>query len=662
MQQPPIFRLGIVMAGAVSAGAYTAGVMDYLFETLELWEQKKRINRQILADCGDDWEKARQNPDFDPSVPMHQVVLEAIAGASAGGMTAGITALSMFEGFHFYDENSDNKQNRLYHSWVNLNDEAGKPTFEQMLETTDIDEDGTVSSILNSKPIDIIADRLDSIQVNRQLADLGYVSPNLNLILTLCSLRGIPIDINFNTRTVEAPSKEEVTARKVVVPKQEIPKTAPAHRMFLHKGVGQFAFVNGQPKPDEDYVLQIDPTVKEHRKMLIEVAKATGAFPVGLKHRVLEMPDGKYVQAQVRRLFGMERQDRFNVAVDADKPFRFVAVDGGAINNEPIGEVDNILEDLFDQDCKNGIANEYHKNFGIIMIDPFPDFDTTEEVEEKESLTTIPFKLFGALRSQAMLKEGDIRRGFRGVDYTRGLVFPSKKNAKTGEPKKFAIACASLDGFGGFLSREFRHHDFLLGRRNCQSFIRKFFTVPETSPVLGQWTEEMKERCGIQYEGDDRLYFPIIPDLRGWGIENDPTALQPPPDVSITAAEVCQFFPHLRNRTERIIRQYFNPPAMVYGKKKADSVAEKPEKAVKSQAINRMINRHTGGLFSDVKDWGSMLLVFLLLLPLVPILIFLIVIPVLYWLLTKLVAAYVARQQVLKTILMDLKEKDLLKG
>jgi hypothetical protein len=646
MLQPPIFRLGIVMAGAVSAGAYTAGVMDYLFETLEIWEQKKRINRRILLACNDDWEKARQDPDFDPSVPMHQVVLEALAGASAGGMTAGITALSMFEGFKFYDENSPdkNESNRLYHSWVNLNDQPGLPTFEQMLDNSDIVEDGTVSSILNSKPIDIIADRLDNIKVNRQLEDLGYVSPNMNLILTLCS---------FNTRTVE--SNKELPTRGIEVPKSEIPAAAPAHRMFLHKGVGQFSFQKGEPKQGDEHVLTIDPSVPAHRKMLIEVAKATGAFPVGLKHRVLEMPDGKYVQAQVKRLFGMERQDRFKVSVELEKPFRFVAVDGGAINNEPIGEVDNILEDLYDQDCANGIADKFYKNFGIIMIDPFPDFETAEEAEQKESLTTIPGKLFGALRRQAMLKEGDIRRGFRGVDYTRGLIFPSKKNKNGVGNRKFAIACASLDGFGGFLCREFREHDFLLGRRNCQSFLRKFFTVPETNPALGKWTEEMRERCSVGYEGEERRFYPIIPDLRGWGIENDPTTLKPPPDVSISVEAVCKFYPALKQRTLKVIRNYFNPPALLYKKK-----AEKKE-SVKDQEITRMINRHTGGLLKDLGRWSLVLLTVLLLLPLVPILLFLVVIPLLYILLTNLVAGYVAKQKVLKTILKDLKEKELLK-
>lgn len=55
------FELGICMAGAVSAGAYTAGVMDYLIEALETWEQKRN----------------------ESDVPTHKVIIKAIGGASA---------------------------------------------------------------------------------------------------------------------------------------------------------------------------------------------------------------------------------------------------------------------------------------------------------------------------------------------------------------------------------------------------------------------------------------------------------------------------------------------------------------------------------------------------------------------------------------------------
>ena len=35
MSHQATIRLGLCLAGAVSAGAYTAGVIDYLLETLE---------------------------------------------------------------------------------------------------------------------------------------------------------------------------------------------------------------------------------------------------------------------------------------------------------------------------------------------------------------------------------------------------------------------------------------------------------------------------------------------------------------------------------------------------------------------------------------------------------------------------------------------------
>jgi len=38
------FHLGLCLAGAVSAGAYTAGVIDYLIEALDKWQKRKNEN------------------------------------------------------------------------------------------------------------------------------------------------------------------------------------------------------------------------------------------------------------------------------------------------------------------------------------------------------------------------------------------------------------------------------------------------------------------------------------------------------------------------------------------------------------------------------------------------------------------------------------------
>jgi hypothetical protein len=59
---------------------------------------------------------------------------------------------------------------------------------------------------------------------------------------------------------------------------------------------------------------------------------------------------------------------------------------------------------------------------------------------------------------------------------------------------RFAMASGALGGFGGFLSRDFRHHDFLLGRINCQQFLRQHFYLDASNPVFDGWSSELKAK------------------------------------------------------------------------------------------------------------------------------------------------------------------------
>lgn len=46
MKEEPFFEIGLCMAGAVSAGAYTAGLMDYLIETPDKWGMPVIVPKQ----------------------------------------------------------------------------------------------------------------------------------------------------------------------------------------------------------------------------------------------------------------------------------------------------------------------------------------------------------------------------------------------------------------------------------------------------------------------------------------------------------------------------------------------------------------------------------------------------------------------------------------
>ena len=66
---PRTFELALVLGGTVSAGAYTAGALDFLIEALDSWTQLRDANNS--------------------TAPRHNVVLRVITGTSGGGSKPG---------------------------------------------------------------------------------------------------------------------------------------------------------------------------------------------------------------------------------------------------------------------------------------------------------------------------------------------------------------------------------------------------------------------------------------------------------------------------------------------------------------------------------------------------------------------------------------------
>ena len=70
------FQIALAMSGAISAGAYTAGVFDFLIQAL------------------DEWETASKSPDAS-TIPNHFVGIKAMSGSSAGAIAAAIGAVAL---------------------------------------------------------------------------------------------------------------------------------------------------------------------------------------------------------------------------------------------------------------------------------------------------------------------------------------------------------------------------------------------------------------------------------------------------------------------------------------------------------------------------------------------------------------------------------------
>lgn len=487
------FHLGLSMAGAVSAGAYTAGFVDFLFEALDSWEQYKKD----------------QTEGTHKEIPHHEVIIDAIGGASAGGMVSMIIALALYSGKIDPVKKVQKKKtgNMLYDSWVFLDDDdslydgsgMGRTTFKKMLATDDLNGRTTTPSLLNSKPIDAIAERVfDNLPDSAGSDNFPkYVSKSLKVLLTLTSLR--PLD--YTVRLGELKSK--------------FMELAPGHRVNNHDIVTRFK-VDQDPIADKDGFLPFRPLgpsldAGSNRDLLIQATKATGAFPIGLAPRYF---DGglsmDYVQEALKRRKGLN--SKMDVVFDPslEDHFRFTAVDGGAINNEPFDEVLRCLME------EHGPPDENNPKYGTLLIDPFPNFGDVDSGQrsdyDKDGILAVLGSLVPTILNQARNKRNDTYS----TSLFKIMSFPKKYElGNTSKVITHPLATGGLGGFAGFLDIEFRRHDFFLGRKNAKNFLRRFFflecDVEDVENLFHRVDPAAIEKFGRTENA--KLYMPIIPDM-----------------------------------------------------------------------------------------------------------------------------------------------------
>ncbi|HSU50715.1 MAG TPA: patatin-like phospholipase family protein [Segetibacter sp.] len=458
------FYIGICMAGAVSAGAYTAGVMDYLLEALTEWEKRKK--------------------EGAPNTPKHNVVIPTLGGASAGGMTAIITACALNNPISPITEPPKNladekKENKLYHTWV---DQLQKEMFPLLLDTNDMEKESIVS-LLNSSFIDKLADA--SLQVDKKsLTPLpSFISPNLKIFATLTNLEGFSYNVAFKT----------------------FGNNSDKYYMAIHNDYACFK-MNSNTEVEDGW-MDLDFRNDINVDVAKQAAMATGAFPVGLKTRRL-----KRKSAHVNRIIWDNDTRGINPVSGEDCDT--LNVDGGVINNEPFDKVRDILTEITGEK-KDDYQNEKTFRSTVLMVDPFPSkrpkkFDYDQKLFHVVGLTlnamleqmrAKPEQLSSALDTkcpgQFLIAPTRRRRNFDGVEQDVG-----------GDQ---AIACGSLSGFGGFIEKEFRVHDYFLGRFNCEMFLRNYFTVSaaavETNPIFRKGYNDIDKE---QFKGENGTYQ-IIP-------------------------------------------------------------------------------------------------------------------------------------------------------
>ena len=443
------FELGLVMAGAVSAGAYTAGVLDFLFQALDEWEKAKA---------------AGSTP-----VPDHAVRVPVIAGASAGGIAAALSALSAFTWPGPLDlarvaygaaSPAHAARHALYRSWV------GAIDIVPLLGVRDLQaKDAVLHSLLDGTILRAIADAAAN-EAAAAIAAGGasrfaWMANPLQLILTLSNMRGVPYLLPMAADAVRG------------------------HRMINHADYAHFAVLGAGPGaagPLPPGASPLNQAGAADFSRLVQAALATAAFPIGLPARRFANPLARY---RARSWPVPGAPGGFALAPDlsaaAPDPWPFPALDGGVLYNEPVGLARTALAPSGMLSSAGGAATQ-----ALLMIDPFPEDPGAIDPPDPgdPDLIATMLGLLKVWQDQARFHPEDIAAALSETDFSRFLIAPVREARAAGQT---ALASGGLGGFAGFLHEDLRRHDFQLGRRNCQKFLRDHLAVPVGNPLVAGW-------------------------------------------------------------------------------------------------------------------------------------------------------------------------------
>ena len=202
-----------------------------------------------------------------------------------------------------------------------------------------------------------------------------------------------------------------------------------------------------------------------------------------------------------------------NLSHESDIEISTINADGGTANNEPL----DFLKTLMSTKVED---NEFQIN---LLIDPFPAFfDTSTAITENDvTLTNLLLPFVFSLKNQlifdnAIISEVSNKPNKNSI--TR-MIAPKE----TGRLDKYALHSSAFGGFGGFIHKSFRLHDYQLGRKNCQKFLRTQLVFSGSQELSSDNTlvNTLKEAylnsnivSGTIYRGHDgKEYIPYIPDL-----------------------------------------------------------------------------------------------------------------------------------------------------
>lgn len=497
---PHTYELALVLGGTVSAGCYTAGVLDFLLEALDEWT----IRRQEQERAGG-----------PPTVPTHDLKIKVVAGTSGGGVCGTIFARCLpFQFPHVAKSTSqdDCRKNPFYATWVESLDIIG------LTGTEDIKKSKGLRSVLDPTPLENAADALLNLTLDRldpsTLDRSNFVQDPLELIMTLANLRGMAYRLGFTESGTTVQTVDQYATAHGDFVRFSIPVTDPASQPGRPRKTAfdAFSISSNEEVPDTGP----DGLVAKNWSCVRAFALGTSAFPLGFPARELERPLIHYIyRPDVVPGDDGKLQVRLNLPVwemlkpseDGEIPadYKFIVVDGGTLNVKPVELARTALAGLTGRNPRDAKA----ANRGVMLIDPFsdaPDLRTTPD-DADTALLNILGRLPTAFIDQSRYATSDLMLALDDDVYSRFIITP-QRDGLSGHK---AIASAGLSAFCGFLSKDYRRHDYLLGRKNCQEYLKTHFVLDRENGVF-------KEQEVSALAGEDAAWkmhpdgkLPIIP-------------------------------------------------------------------------------------------------------------------------------------------------------
>jgi hypothetical protein len=387
-------------------------------------------------------------------------------------------------------------KNPLFHVWVNQLDIQG------LLETTDLERANAISALLCADVIESASAAAGAFK-GEPLGTLDtpalrpFVEQLLPVVVTLTNLRGIPYSSDFRGTT----GRSEYYVDRA------------DHMRFIVDITGQHPPGPDALRPFEVGISDKSAAAVQPWSTIVRAARGTSAFPVGLPpqtiSRNIEHYRYRYLTIQTEKgLEAVWQRPAWNsmipIGADNATPYQFLVVDGGCINNEPIEFARQHLAGVLGHNARD--PREAHR--GIVLVDPFADKPDIGLLADAGILQTAGATL-SAMIGAGRYATADLDLFTDEDVYSRFLVNPIRANLSGGVwTAGDAIAASGLAGFMGFMSRAFREHDFLLGRANCQSFLRKHFVLHRDNTLFDGWTADQKRSFANPNNKD---FLPVIP-------------------------------------------------------------------------------------------------------------------------------------------------------